>query len=306
MGLADFHERLSPVAAPAAANGERLTAIEREWLEGAEQMLRRNGLVGTAQLGSLEACRELINAKIPTSDDLWDSCAHGADCLHRDRGVKPKHMRPRLPWVGPRYAEGRIAVVAINSRDDGLPDAEIKAAVQVIDSLRQGHRGFGPNSRSFFHYRVASAVHAVLLSQEGRLCDERPDPSRTADALLSCARLQAVQCSPLSTSRRSPTSAMVRNCPEFLLRDQLEVLAPDVLLLFGQAAHRAIETPPLQMIWDITWANSDRCFSRGQTTLAKRPLTVCAFSHPSTPRWSRSWRAYRESLRVSALSAAAP
>lgn len=100
---------------------------------------------------------------------------------------------------------------------------------------------------------------------------------------------------------------MVRNCPPFLLRGQLEVLAPRVLLLLGQAAHQAIETPALAVVWDTTWQASGRCFSRGRTIFAGRPMTILAFHHPSSTRtggWSRSWSAYLKSLEDEDLATA--
>jgi len=96
---------------------------------------------------------------------------------------------------------------------------------------------------------------------------------------------------------------MVGNCPEFLLRRQLEILAPRVLLLFGAAAHQAIERPPLDVDWDVTWRASGRCFSRGNTHLEEQAMTVLAFHHPSYARWSRSWQACLDDLRSRPLLA---
>jgi hypothetical protein len=214
-------------------------------------------------------------------------------------------MRVRLPWIGPHFAARRVAVVAINSRDDGRPDAEIRATLDVIASLKRNHRGYGPSRRSYFHYRVAAAVYAAMQSQDGRPIDDHPAAVETARSLEYAARLQAVQCSPCTSPRRTPTSAMVRNCPGFLLREQLELLAPNVLMLFGQPAHRAIEESAMEMAWATTWKESGNCFSHGQTLLAGRPLTVCAFVHPSTAAWSRSWTKFRESLTENPLRSAA-
>ena len=276
-------------------------AIERNWLEDIEQLLADKGFVEPAQLSLLEAWRQRLNAKIPEHGDLRKACKHAGECWNGEHDPKPDHMRARLPWIGPSYTARRIAVVAINSRDSGLPDAEVKTTLDVIESLRQNRRGYGPSGRSFFHYRIASAVHAAMQSQDRQRIEENPSPGQAAGALRFSARLQAVQCSPCGTSRRSPAQAMVRNCPGFLLRVQLELLAPNVLMLFGQPAHLAIEEPKLDMTWETTWEQSGRCFSRGRTTMADSPLTVCAFVHPSTAKWSKSWCRFRDSISASPL-----
>jgi hypothetical protein len=279
-------------------------AIEREWLEAVEQLMGDQGLADVAQVSLLEAWRQRVNSRIPEDTDLRSACKYAGDCWSGDHGGKPDQMRVRLPWIGPRYPVRRIAVVAINARDSGAPDAEVKATLGVVECLRQNRRGYGPNGRSFFHYRIASAVHAAMQSQDRRPVEKNPPPAQVVEAVLCSARLQAVQCAPCSTARRSPTPAMVRNCPGFLLREQRELLAPEVLMLFGQPAHRAIEEPQLDMTWDTTWEQSGRCFSRGQTNLAGLPLTVCAFAHPSTAKWSTSWRRFRESIIANPLAPA--
>ena len=119
----------------------------------------------------------------------------------------------RIPYIGPDYPTHRIAAVAINSRDCGQAGDEIKATAQVLDQLKQGHRDYG--NRSFFHYHVASVVHTAIRALSGEAIDERelPDPAIAAESLTASARLQAVQCSPHSSSRRSPTGAMTRRIP---------------------------------------------------------------------------------------------
>lgn len=268
--------------------------ITPEWLDQAVAGLEKLGRLDPKQHQLLTGCRDLINKRIPAEEPLWQACRHADVCWRREAGEKPEPMLARLPFIGPQYPSKRIAVVAINSRDDGLPDAEVRAAVQVVRRLRSGHRDYGRNS--YFHYRVAAAVHAAVASQAGAPPDDKPRPEDAADSLLASARLQAVQCSPIGTSRRTPTPEMTDNCPEFLLRGQLELLAPDLLILLGHPAHRAIEAPKLEMHWETTWAQSGRCFSRGRTNLAGRPLTVCALSHPSSRGWQRSWHAYLDSL----------
>jgi hypothetical protein len=277
--------------------------IGAEWIQTAAWHLASLGRVEPEQLALIDGCRTRMNARVPADGELWQACDNAEHCWRRE-SERPSTLQPRLPFVGPGYPGVRVAAVAINSRDDGLPDAEIRTAVKVDEQFRSGHRDYGRNS--FFHYWLAVAVHAAVSSYTGRPLAARPDPGVVADSLLASARLQAVQCSPVSSSRQTPTPEMVRTCPEFLLADQLQVLEPQVLLLVGQAAHRAIEVLRLEMSWETTWAQSGRRFSRGRAQLAGRPLVVLALHHPASRGWPDSLRQYLESLERDPLPASTP
>lgn len=270
------------------------------WLDAVIHDLAGIGPVRPEQTELVRLCGEFIDRQIPDDAPLWEACPRCDECWRTDRGTKPRPMSARIPYVGPDYPAHRIAVVGINSRDDGRPESEIRTTARVIESLGAGRREYGP--RSYFHYRVACAVHNAYNSLHGRAVEERPDPTVIRDSLRASARLQAVQCSPQSTSRRTPTHAMVENCPEFLLRGQVEILAPRALLLLGLAAHRTIEKPPLDVDWDTTWDASGHCFSRGRTSFAGQEVTVLAFHHPSSSAWSRSWKQYLASLEAHSLA----
>lgn len=273
--------------------------FDSDWLADITKELERIGPVRSEQTALIRRCVGFIDRQIPEGPPLWEACPRADVCWRRDQGPRPKPMSVRIPYVGPDYPNRRIAVVAINSRDCGRAGDEVRATAEVLASLRAGRREYG--RRSFFHYRVACAIYDAIRSLDGEAINELPDPSIAGGSLLASARLQAVQCSPQSTSRRTPTPEMLQSCPEFLLRGQLEILEPRVLLLFGEAAHQAIEKPPLVVEWDTTWQDSGHCFSRGQTILADQGMTALAFHHPSYVRWSRSWNAYRSSLRSNPL-----
>ena len=270
------------------------------WPEEITPNLESIGPTRPEQLSLIAGCVDVIDQQIPLSPPLWKACPRAAECWRRDPGPPPPpHFSARIPYVGPGYPETGIAVVAINSRDSGRAGDEVHTAAQVVANLRLGRREYGRHS--FFHYRVAATVDATLRSLAGETVEAPADPVTAAAAVAASARLQAVQCSPQSSSRQGPTGAMTRNCPEFLLRGQLEVLAPRVLMLFGGPAHRAIERPKLDVDWEVKWADSRRCFSRGRAHFRGADMIVLAFHHPSHTGWRRSWDAYLTSLRTQQL-----
>ncbi len=256
--------------------------FEPGWLEMITPDLQRIGPVQSKQVALIKRCVDFIDHQIPENRPLWAACRWAEDCWRADHGQRPPLMSARIPYVGPEYPSQRIAVVAINSRDSGRADDEIHATAEVVEWLAQGHRDYG--ARSFFHYRLASVVHTAIRSSAGERVEEMPDPPVAATALAASARLQAVQCSPQSSSRRSPTGAMTRHCPEFLLRGQLEILEPRLLILLGAPAHRDRDSAK-------TRDDLEHDMGRERTLLLMRPNQIpgpkndgLGISPPSTHR----------------------
>ena len=230
---------------------------------------------------------------------LWDCCRHGERCWRR-AAQTPSIMHYRVPYVGPRYPTRRIALVGMNSRDDGRIDAEFRTTTEVIGAFRRGSRDWGGP----FHFRAASAVSMLAAAQDGRELAERLPPPRVVDDLLGSARLQAVQCAPgPEDSRRSPTSKMWRNCPSFLLAGQLEILEPRVIALLGVATHRSFQRlGPLEVEWNSPWRQNGNAFARGFARIGPRRIPVFALSHPAAAgRWTASLRTLRDSLEATPL-----
>jgi hypothetical protein len=140
-----------------------------------------------------------------------------------------------LPWVGPTYAPGGVAVIGINPNfaagdyTDFLAEHSISYG-QHIASLSAGHE---KNGGSRFAYGSMRAAAALLDLLDGHpVLDRRP--SQLADAVLRTARLQAVKCIPVRPGS-TPAPEMWRRCPPMLLADKLDVLRPAHLLVLGSS-----------------------------------------------------------------------
>lgn len=133
---------------------------------------------------------------------------------------------------------------------------------------------------------------------DGRHLDpaERVEPGALAAVWDSCAFLEIVKCSPAG-NRSWPSDAMLETCPSFLLRSELEVLRPRVVILLGRGKRtRDVVRPML----DVTWGESPGSFERDTFTLADgAEATLLSVNHPSTSNrihWQKSLNQLAASL----------
>lgn len=220
--------------APEQARCYKATTAQAAWLERFAGLYRERGVI-------LESFADLVQAP-----PLCDVCPNGSSCWTADvpRNPDPSLMGISLPWVGARYEEHRIVVVATNQANGGglwtqhLVDFKFREE-QAAGILRGA-------ANNMFGTFLARYVSAVLRSIEGQ--DPHPPASNAerAAAWDACTMLEAVKCSPYSPpgtrQRSTPTLAMQRNCPPFLLGAELGLLAPRVIVTLGAIAVAAVES----------------------------------------------------------------
>ena len=167
------------------------------------------------------------------AESLRKCCPHAAECW---RGAPdpndPENAGVSLPWIGSAYFDSRVALVGMNLDNFGGLTAHYKICRLHIEALEQGQRG--KDGRAFARWAMLY-LRPILAS-----LDNQPPPSSLevenealADLWQRCAFLEAVKCAP-GSERSNPTEAMFSNCPPFLLREELEILMPRVVLIFGR------------------------------------------------------------------------
>lgn len=159
---------------------------------------------------------------------LHCDCPAAPDCWEGESAYPPRHEASiSIPWCGPDYRSGGVAVVAINMNKYGGLGAHWWIRLERIRELRRGrHRAFD--------YRLGTFVALALASLGGAPLDPEPDPESVADAWEAAAFLESVKCSP-ERGVGAPTGAMWRNCPDRYLVDELALLAPSVVIAVGKA-----------------------------------------------------------------------
>jgi hypothetical protein len=204
-----------------------------------------------------------LPARCPRACECWNS-------LERPKAPGPQ-FGIQVPWIGPRYDETKVLVLAINMGGSNWRGSLTQwyVARDVLSFYRQGEPGdFGGR----FWDGVTRAVHAVLASLDGS--DPRCSPTRAqrADALDACAILEAVKCQ----TDRSPPQAMWDNCPPQLeLRAEIELFDPQVLLVFGVPQRASLRESGMPGPW------ADGPFGRVPSKLNGRPLPAFCLYHPN-------------------------
>lgn len=254
-----------------------------------------------AVVSLLERCCFLYERRglLPGGKDepLKRICAHGVDCWDDNEPRCPERAGVSAPWIGDRYADRRICVIGMNFDDWGGLNGHWEATAWHIEAMRHGQPG---KNGTLFAAGAMSYVAAVDAAMDGDLSVHwEPAPYvQLADMWQSCAFLQTVKCSPAG-NRSNPYAAMFQNCPSFLLREELEILAPEVVLVLGrESGPRDAIRPLLQVGWGTHPGHLERdsfqLSSGGRSTLF-------SCNHPATQNRGH-WRLSLERLVESLLT----
>ena len=123
-----------------------------DWLEEVASRLAQFG-PNPEQEALIHAVGRYMDAQIPERGPLWRTCRHKDSCWRGCEGPDP--MSARIPWIGPAYPRGRVAVVGMNSRDNGTVTAELETTLAVIDALHSGRMQYGRSRTSTIGPRPA-------------------------------------------------------------------------------------------------------------------------------------------------------
>ena len=221
---------------------------------------------------------------------LSTECPRHCTCWQGNRRAfapeDPAEDAVALPWIGSRYEHERILVVGTNFSRGGGMGAHWGTCNLHIDAMKAGKLGFRGRP---YASRAMSAVRAVRESRSGRL-DETwrpPPPEQLADDWHSVAYVQAVKCAP-SRSRATPFREMYDECPSLTLMPELEVLAPQVMLLLGRGRVRDGVREQLRREANLEWGKSPGSLERDIFDVGNGTCTLLCLNHPAT-RDARRW-----------------
>lgn len=173
----------------------------------------------------------------PNADDCWRDTTDRKPVRHQQNGAV------MLPWIGEQYEPGRgLVVLAVNPNI--APDDVSDLLFEYSISWERHHKTLAGGSErdegSLFAYNSTRAAAAVLDYLDGSKTRQR-SPQELAPVLHRTARLQSVKCVPRLESSK-PMAAMWRNCPPFLLADELDLLRPAAVLVLGTEANHALKS----------------------------------------------------------------
>lgn len=199
-----------------------------------------------------------------------------------------------LPWVGPQYRPGRLVVLGINpniARRD-YTDLLIEHGIvwdHWIARFREGLRAEGGSRFGFGAMRTAAGLLDVL---DGKPVRAR-EPEELVHTTTRVARIQAIKCVP-RRSRSQPFPPMWNRCPTLVLRHELEVLEPRIVLVFGDK--------PAAVVSQLRGFRGGHMPGlpafRGRLELDSSAIDVYALPHPAAPAAEASEAAFLESLNA--------
>jgi uracil-DNA glycosylase len=210
----------------------------RQWPRGLEAKL----LVDL--LGVYEGAGLSPGTNVP----LCRGCPHAPSCWANGHEYQRVPRRGAvgdggicLPWVGRDYRPQRdVVTVAINPNlGPGDP-----SDLLIEHGITWDHHvvGLALNDRSHegsrFAFGAMRGAAALLDVADGIPVRDR-EPHELAGLVRRVARLQAVKCIP-RTPTSKPLPNMWRNCPQFLLGQELDILRPQFILTLGTDPRRAV------------------------------------------------------------------
>lgn len=263
-----------------------ITTIELEEALGQKLSVSQAATVG--QLYAFYADRGLVRDRLALP--LETSCRCGAACWRREGDALPPPEKAgvSMPWVGEGYAQTRICLLGINFNKDGGLEAHWRLTRSVIDHLRQGRKEVH-GSRFGQRAGLAAATVAEALASSGRGAFTPSIDCSAAEGWNRCAFLQLVKCAP-SRGKSEPNETMWANCPNLYLTDELRILAPKVLLVFGVG----MADDRLRSLGYVTRWDRYGGFQRGSLVINGSAVQVLGLSHPAA--WGKVWASSYEAL----------
>jgi Uracil DNA glycosylase superfamily len=237
----------------------------------------------------------------PRSGECWDGI--------RNREHEPGHPATEIsaPWIGHRYADGRLLVVLENLRNFGGFDLRddppfeggkgmrwlVKLARNDLAANRRrlfGKKGSAQGSTAV--WTRAAEYAAVWLASVGMgppvPAVGRVPSSVLADAFARFALTQHVKCSPRS-NRSRPSAAMWQRCGAHVLQREIAVLRPTRVLIVGSSNNRRAFRE--HVLTGPSTQRRDQCVALGKRTgrlihevveSAHGRVEVLVVPHPAT------------------------
>jgi hypothetical protein len=294
------------------ANVERpMAPVDAEWITGrvrrtgTTEMPSRSSTNMLVRISEIYASQGVLGRR--AAPPLHERCPDAASCWRDiDPAARPSGGKNlgfsgdragaiAWPWIGRRYRRGGVVLVGLNLR---LEWTESTVAIEylIADADRaQFHAGRRQSDyRSNFAYRSMCAAAAIIASRDGGVPMSAPSPQSLGAVMDQVARVQLVKCNPNSevAFRGAPSAQMCRRCPLRFLFQELKVLQPGALVIFGQDAFDAVSEHG-----GVRWRRNRGYFCRGTFDFADAAPELFWLPHPSGSTWSRGYPTFIRSLR---------
>ncbi len=209
-----------------------------------------------------------------------------------DKEIKPdsaKELFIYYPWIGNKYENLRLLVLGINmNQDSGEGDIlkQINYVRQAKEEILEGKqrllRSKGYSGTIYWH-RLPSYI-SVLLEKENIISlswhEDFPSKENIAEAFEYSSITNIIKCSPNQDNNRgTPTFSMWKTCSEFVLKEELKILLPNIILILGLDSY----THYKENIFDIipTEIASNNSFKKGKGLINNLEIEFYIIIHPT-------------------------
>ena len=227
---------------------------------------------------------------------LYNCCECAQNCWAGLKDRRPPHEHitwsyPSYPWIGPNYSKDKILVLGINSNEGGGLDFNTSLVKEAREELAGGKTrvNFGyvyDNGKayvgSYLWHRMACYARAVrcALHCDDELYSYQDDNKNIQSEYDNFTFINHVKCSPTG-ERSKPGTEMWENCGQHVLKQELEILHPDVIIVLGTSdniyyfENRVLDREP-KITSDLSEV---RAFSG---ILNSRKIGVISVPHPAS------------------------
>lgn len=259
---------------------ERLEPTEQEAIEDA--MSSRDDLY--------ERLQTFYRSQGILDTPLQNTCKHCASCW---KGIEARKWdsaseaaRIYLPYIGEKYEEARILCLGINMNEFGGLWAESNLAAMARQRIIEGKRRIrfdNPNyAGTFFWHRVPVYVSIELIrlgiQSESLTQEDFPSKENIAGSFDYFAISNSVKCSPIG-EKSVPTESMFSNCTTHILKDEIRILKPRVILVLGNSANRGALKNAIE--GEIAWEQFKNIFL-GKVFSPEGIVEVICMPHPTS------------------------
>ncbi|MCX7113415.1 MAG: hypothetical protein NTX45_25585 [Proteobacteria bacterium] len=194
------------------------------------------------------------------------------------------------PWIGEKFQELKLLCLGINMNShggfsaccglvDGACDEMLKGAVRV----RFGHSFKEyPGTLLFHRMGMYSALIAQATGVPVQLDERRlPTQNEVVRAFEFIAYTNHIKCSPTNKELSKPNWQMWEHCGAFILKKEMEMLQPKILLILGTGDNQ------YQIVNKLLGSNSTQTISTSgkievkQASFDGQPIKLVIVPHPS-------------------------
>ena len=219
---------------------------------------------------------------------LHSDCPNCDYCWQKIQGRKPGNngfWTATRPWIGKKYSDLQLLVIAINMNEYGSYDGAINLIEQAKDEIRRGIiKTFVSETYSgtFLFHRMGSYVTSFATRYglfKPTWIGDYPSPPDIVSAFEFISYTNQIKCSPTG-EKSKPSYQMWERCGNFILKPEIELLNPKRLLVLGNSDNiDYLNQKVLDTEITLKWKGK---IGIGNGYINTKPIEIFVVPHPAS------------------------